>query len=413
MAAVRARASPLNSSSTRTGRQALSGLRVLDLSRWVAGEFATRLFGDYGAEVIKVEKPGEGSLTRHWGPFPDDVPNPEASALFLHLNLNKQSIALDLKSDSGRSTLLDLAATADVLVESFRPGYLEQIGLRPEVLHQRRPALVITRISAYGQTGPYRDYEATSLVLQAMGGPMNATGDAQRAPLRKPGLLEQYTVGRTAAQATMAGLFNARRTGGGSVIDVSSQEVLLSSGDRRASYLLSGSYSGINAPRGTRSAHRGASTFTGPFRALDGFVMLYVTNGAFWNRLVNWVGAQDPEFRAKYLDRRFLGDDRDEFRAYVSAWFAQRPKIELMEQAEAMRLPLTAMLGMDELLEHPHFRSRGAYVRAEHPVAGSLEYLGPSFAMANGYELRNTAPVLDHDGPRLRAELASSLGVSP
>jgi formyl-CoA transferase/CoA:oxalate CoA-transferase len=333
------------------------------------------------------------------------VPNPEASSLFLHVNLNKRSIVLDLHDDADRAVLLDLVATADALVESFRPGHLERLGIGPEVLQARNPRLVLTRISAFGQTGPYRDYEATGLVLQAMGGPMNATGEAHRPPLRKPGLLEQYTIGRTAAQATLAGLFNARRTGGGSVIDVSGQEVLMSSGDRRASYLTSASYSGINAPRGTRSAHRGASTFTGPFRARDGFVMLYITNAAFWNRLVNWVGAEDSAFRDKYLDRRFLGDDRDEFRAYVSNWFAQRPKNELMEQAEAQRIPLTAMLGMSELLQHEHFRSRGAYVQADHPVAGSLQYLGPSWHMENGYRLRRTAPLLDQHGAELRKEV--------
>lgn len=363
------------------------------------------MFGDYGADVIKVEKPGEGSLTRQWGPFPDDVPNPEASALFLHLNSNKRSIALDLHDPADRSVLLDLVATADALVESFRPGHLERLGLGPDELHERNPRLVVTRISAFGQTGPYRDYEATGLVLQAMGGPMNATGDANRAPLRKPGLLEQYTVGRTAAQATMAGLFNARRTGSGSVIDLSSQEVLLSSGDRRSSYLLSASYSGINAPRGTRSAHRGAFTFTGPFPAKDGFVMLYITNLAFWNRFINLVGADDPQFRAKYLDRRFLGDDRDEFRAYVTNWIGQQPKIELMERAEALRIPLTAMLGMDELLANEHFRSRGVFARGEHPVAGPLEYIGPSWRMARGYRLRTTAPLLDQDGADLRKEV--------
>ncbi len=135
-------------------RQVLSGIRVLDLSRWAAGEFATKLFADFGADVVKVEKPGEGSFTRHWGPFPGDKPDIEASALFLHLNTNKRSIALDLHAEEDRALLLRLAATADAVVESFRPGHLERLGLGPDVLQAANPRLVVTRISAVRQDRP-------------------------------------------------------------------------------------------------------------------------------------------------------------------------------------------------------------------------------------------------------------------
>ncbi|MDP9823953.1 CaiB/BaiF CoA transferase family protein [Nocardioides massiliensis] len=389
-------------------QQALAGLRVLDLSRWVAGEYATKLFADFGADVVKVEKPGEGSLTRAWGPFPDDVPDPERSALFLHLNTNKRSVALDLTDADDRAVLLGLVRDADALVESFRPGHLEALGLGPEVLRELNPRLVITRISAFGQTGPWRDREASGLVLQAAGGPMHATGQADRSPLRKPGLLEHYTVGRSAGQATMGALLRARRTGRGAVLDISGQEVLLAGADRRASYLLSASYSGITAPRGARSPHRHGATFTGPFRAADGFVMVYVTNQAFWNRFVHLVGAEDEAFRERYLDRQTVMDaDRDDFMAYVAQWIAKRPKIEVMEAAEAARIPVTAYLSVSEVLAHPHFRERGAFVEAEHPVAGRLEYAGPPWRMDRGYALRCTAPLLDQHGDAVREEALS------
>ncbi|MCJ0902865.1 CaiB/BaiF CoA-transferase family protein [Rhodococcus sp. ARC_M6] len=392
-------------------RQALQDLRILDLSRWVAGEYATKMFADFGADVVKIEKPGTGSLTRSWGPFPGDVPDPERSALFLHLNTNKKSLALDLESDSDREVLLGLVETADAVVESFRPGHLEMLGLGPDVLQARNPRLVITRISAFGQTGPYRDREATGLVLQAAGGPMNATGGADRAPLRKPGLLEHYTIGRTAGEATMAGLFSARRTGGGSVIDVSGQEVLLAGADRRASYLVSAAYSGMNAPRGVRSPHRHGVTFTGPFRASDGFVMLYVTNQAFWNRLVDIVGEHDREFHSRYHGREtIVGTDREEFMDYVIEWFAVRPKVAIMERCEAARIPVTAYLDVSELLRHEHFRSRDAFVRGSHPVAGTLDYTGAPWRMANGFRLRHTAPTLDQHGPEIRESLTTAGG---
>lgn len=393
--------------------QALSGVRILDLSRWAAGEYAAKLFADFGADVIKVEKPGEGSLTRHWGPFPGDVHNPEASALFLHLNTNKRSIALDLKDPADVDVLLGLIETADALVESFRPGHLESLGLGPDVLRKRNPRLVITRISAFGQDGPYRDREATGIVVQASGGPMNATGAADRAPLRKPGLLEHYTIGRTAGEATMAGLL-AARDGTGSVIDVSGQEVLLAGADRRASYLLSASYSGMVAPRGVRSPHRHGATFTGPFRTSDGFVMIYVTNQVFWNRLVDLVGADAPDFHARFHGRQTVsGQDRDDFLDHIAAWCLGSKKIDLMERCEAARIPVTAFLEISELLEHPHFRGRGAFAEIEHPVAGTLTYTGAPWRMRHGYAARTAAPLLDQHGAQLRDEHSTRRHAEP
>jgi len=398
---------------TRAGSaQALSGVRVIDLSRWVAGEYATKLFADFGADVVKVERPGAGSLTRAWGPFPGDRPDPERSALFLHLNTNKRSIALDLRDPADREVLLALVRSADALVESFRAGHLEGLGLGPDVLRAVNPRLVVTRISAFGQTGPLRDREASGLVLQAAGGPMHATGQAERAPLRKPGLLEHYTVGRSAGQATMAGLLRARRTGKGATIDVSGQEVLLAGADRRASYLLSASYSGLVAPRGARSPHRHGATFTGPFRAADGFVMVYVTNQAFWDRFVELVGAEDLAFRERFLGRQTVaGRDREDFLAHVAGWIAARPKVAVMEAAESARIPVTAYLSVSEVLAHPHFRERGAFVAADHPVAGRLEYAGPPWRTERGFALRSAAPLLDQHGAQIRAELGEAAEV--
>jgi formyl-CoA transferase/CoA:oxalate CoA-transferase len=391
------------------GRQVFTGLRVVDLSRWVAGEYATKLFADFGADVVKVEKPGSGSRSRHWALVPGEQPDPEANPLFLHLNTNKRSIAVDLHSAEGVELVKRLIARSDAVIESFRPGHLERLGLGPDVLRESNPRLVVTRISPFGQSGPYRDREATGIVLQAAGGPMNATGDAHRAPQRKPGLLEQYTIGRTAGEATLAGLYHARRTGTGSTIDVSGQEVLLSSADRRASYLVTAAYSGVNAPRGVRSAHRGQSTFTGPFRAADGFVMIYITNQEFWNRLIRLIGADDEAFRAKFLDRPQLGDDWPAFMSYLKAWFAARPKIQIMEAAEAARIPCTAYLQMDELYDHPHFRGRGAFVTADHPVAGRLDYFGAPWRMRDGFQLRRTAPRLGEHTAEVTAELEMSV----
>ena len=396
------------------GRQIFAGLRVLDLSRWVSGEFCTKHFGDFGADVIKVEKPGEGSLTRRLGPFPDDVPDREKSALFLHLNINKRSISLDFSSATGRELLLRIAAKADLIVESFRPGTLERHDLGPEVLHTLNPRVVITRISAFGQTGRYRDYEATGLVLQAMGGPMNATGAADRPPHRKPGFLEHYTIGRMAAEASLAGLFAVRKSGRGAVVDVSGMEVLLAGADRRAPYLLTAAYAGVNAPRGVRSPHRGGSTFAGAFQCRNGYVVIYVTNPEFWSRFVDLVGEDNQEFRSTYRTR-FDFDSAEEaskFEETARTWFARHSKFEVMQRAQAARIPLTAVFDIGEVFENPHFRERGFFVRAEHPMAGALEYLGPPWRMRGGWQLRHTAPLLGADTMPILEELGLDLNAA-
>ncbi len=368
------------------GGQVLSSLRVLDLSRWVAGEFCTKLFADFGADVIKIERPGEGSLTRRWGPFPGDFPDPEASALFLHLNTNKRSVTLDFSSASGRDLLLRLVERADLVVESFRPGSLERHGLGPEVLRAGNPRLVLTRISAFGQTGRYRDREATGLTLQAAGGPMNATGVAGLPPHRKPGLLEHYTVGRMAGEASLAGLTAGRRTGAGSVIDVSGMETLLAGADRRASFLMTAAYSGVNAPREVG--------FSGAYRCQDGYVMLFVTNPEFWDRLVDLVAGDDDDFRQRYAGRFAMqaSEEWEAFLRHLNAWFAARPKVQIMEEGEAHRIPLTAFFDVSEVLAHPHFRDRGCFVAADHPVAGRLEYVGAPWRMEGGWRCATPRP---------------------
>ena len=157
------------------GHQPLSDVRVLDLTHGISGPYCTKLLADFGADVIKVERPG-GDYARTLGPFPDDIPHPEKSGLFLFLNTNKRGIVLDLKTPDGVEMLKKLVRDADILVENFRPGVMSSLGLGYETLSAINPNLVMTSISNFGQTGPYRDFLATELTLFAMGGAMNRTG---------------------------------------------------------------------------------------------------------------------------------------------------------------------------------------------------------------------------------------------
>lgn len=150
--------------------QALDGVKVLDLSEGIAGPYCTRLLGGFGADVTKVEKPGEGDTSRKAGPFPKDIPHPEKSARFLHLNINKKGITLNLETTAGREILRQLTKKADILVESFEPGQMSDWGLDYESLEKINPGLVVTFITPFGQTGPYRNYKWSSAVLDALGG---------------------------------------------------------------------------------------------------------------------------------------------------------------------------------------------------------------------------------------------------
>jgi len=187
----------------------LADLRVIDLSHFVAGPYCTKLLADFGAEVIKVEKPGQGDGARTLGPFCHDDPHPEKSGLFLYLNTNKKSITLNLKTETGVGILKQLVTDADILVENFEPRVMPSLGLSYEVLKQMNPKLVMTSISNFGQTGPYRDYKATSMTMFAMGGAMAITGDEHR-PLSPWGSQAEYMAGLVGFQATMIAIFPSR-----------------------------------------------------------------------------------------------------------------------------------------------------------------------------------------------------------
>ena len=184
---------------------ALTALKVLDFTHYVAGPYCTKLLADYGADVIKVEPPS-GDGARQIGPFPNDVPHPEQSGLFLHLNTNKRSIVINLKGHGAADLICSLASWADVVVESFRPGVAERLGVGYEQLSAVNPRLIYTSISNFGQTGPYRDYKGSEIVFYGMGGEMHSTGLADREPLKLGGNVGLYQAGAVAAVATMGAI---------------------------------------------------------------------------------------------------------------------------------------------------------------------------------------------------------------
>jgi len=204
----------------------LSVLRVLDLSEGVAGAFCAKLLAGFGADVIKIERPGAGDPLRHHGPFPDDVPHGEKSALFLYLNTGKRSITLDIAKRSGALLFRRLAEGAEVVVESFRPGYLADLGLGYRSLSRIKPRLVMTSVTPFGQNGPYAGYRATNLTTSAAGGRMAVAGEPDRGPLETGGYQAEYLAGLHAFAATAVVAFSADATEVGQHIDVAAMECL-------------------------------------------------------------------------------------------------------------------------------------------------------------------------------------------
>ena len=201
----------------------LSGFKVLDLSSGVAGPYATRLMASMGADVIKVEPP-EGEESRREGPFPDDEPHPERSALFLYLNVGKRGVTLDLDTPTGRKMLLLLASWADVLVESYQPSRAAELGLTYEALQEANPALVMTSVTDFGQTGPYKDHNARTLNHYAYGGLMYITGRPEKEPLQMGPRVPEYGTGQNAFVATLSALWHRESTGEGQHVDISVAE---------------------------------------------------------------------------------------------------------------------------------------------------------------------------------------------
>lgn len=387
----------------------LSDLTVLDLTHHIAGPYCTKLLATYGAEVIKIERPGHGDPTRQVGPFPGDEPHAERSGLFLHLNTNKQSVTINLQHPRGQALVHELVKQVDIVVENFAPRVLPALGLDYATLERLNPRLVMTSISNFGQTGPYRDWRAQDIVIYAMGGAMHLTGLPEREPLRLALHLMAYQGGNTAAAATMTGVLGVQRLGIGQHIDVSLFEVHASSIDRRTTGLVGYQYTG---EAGYREASVGFGVYpVGVIPCQDGYIYTLVFPHV-WERLVAAMRLpevlNDPRFASPIA--RFQQENRAPFLELFEAWLAQHTRYQAMEKAQAQRVPLTALNPPSAVLHDPHFRARGFFVEVAHPEAGTLPYTREPFRMAaTPAEPVRPAPLL---GQHTDAVLRQRLGLS-
>jgi CoA:oxalate CoA-transferase len=375
--------------------QALSGVKVLDLSWHITGPYCTKLLADYGADVIKVERPGKGDPTRTMGPFFKDDPNPEKSGLFLHLNTNKKGITLNLKSATGKKILKRLVADTDILVESFRPQVMPSLGLDYQTLEKINPGLVMVSISSFGQTGPYRDFKASEIVEYAMGGEMYSTGIAGREPLKLGGNVIQYQAGTVAAVATLGAFYAAEDQGVGQYVDISIMETQAGSADRRIMYILSYIMAGVLTTRWPppREAVRMLIMPQGVYPCKDGFVNT-LSLPQWWSRYIEALGMpelkDDPRFQNIYSAEAGM-----EFDAIWYSWLADHTKQELFDIFIKSKIASAPVNSPEDLLNYTQLKARKYFVEVDHPATGKVSYPGAPFKMSEtSWKIRRPAPLL-------------------
>lgn len=334
-----------------------AGLRVVDLSTQISGPYATKLLCDAGAEVIKVE-PAAGDPLRRWTASGQDLPPGEDGPLFEFLNASKRSVVLDIESEEDRGVLVDLIATADVVIESFAPGTLDRLGLSLSVLQQRNPGLSLVSITPFGQTGPWRDRPSTEFTLQAAVGSTYNRGLPGRKPVAAGGRLGEWAVGAFAAVGGLCAWLSARKTGAGQYVDVSSFETLILS--MTTYHDLNGQWVEGLLPRGIE--------LPSIEPAKDGWVGFCTITGQQWVDFCAMIGQQAVGEDHAYLEGYHRMQHIDFIQEIVHSWTRERTVDEIVEVATLMRVPVAPVGDGRTLPEMDHFKARGTYRKNEKGV---------------------------------------------
>jgi len=350
--------------------QALDHLKVLELCNFVCGPYCTKLLADLGAEVIKIEPPGVGDESRRRGPFLNDIPHPERSGLFLYLNTNKLGITLDIKTSKGRGILTELIKQTDIFVEDNPLKVMKELGLTYQELKKINPRLVMTSITPFGQTGPYRDYKAHEMNLYHAGGegyllPTQSPG-LTREPVKAGGLVGDCICGLSSAIATLAAAYNLNETGVGQHIDVSKQDVLMT-----MVLLEIAMYANMGI---VRNRLERPLLMPIPMECQDGYIMISALTDREWQDLVKFMGnpswASDEMF-SHWLFRHTNGD---KINPHIREFVKHYKKEELFQQLQEKTLAAAPVNTSEDLVHSAQMESRGFFAEVEHPEAGKLRH---------------------------------------
>jgi crotonobetainyl-CoA:carnitine CoA-transferase CaiB-like acyl-CoA transferase len=379
-------------------RMPLEDVAVLDLSHALAGPFCSTMLADFGAEVVKLEPKGAGDIARAWGP---PLPGSETS-YFVSLHRNKKGIALDLKHPRGKELFFSLVERCDVVLENYRTGALERLGLGYEEARKRNPGIIYCSVSGFGQDGPYRDRAALDLILQAESGMISVTGEPGGHGVRAGTSIADMTAGMYAAYGIMLALRVKERTGVGQWIDVSMLEGQLSLlGTMIGGYLADGQ---VPEPMGT--AYKALLPYQ-TFRTKSRDLALAVGSEKLWREFCDVIGAPELRDDPRYAKNRDRAKNRESLIARLQEIFLTRT----YEEWEAILLPRGIPMGaintIPQVVEHPQVKARGALVEMDHPRAGKVRMVGPAIRLSETPgSVRTPAPMLgEHTGEVLEKML--------
>jgi len=379
---------------------ALEGIRVLDLAD-EKGLPCTKFLADLGADVIKIEPPS-GDATRARPPFAGDIPHPERSLYFLHHNANKRGITLNLASPDGQALFKQLARKADVVVETFAPGTMAGWGLGYSELAAINPRIVVTSITTFGQTGPWRDYKGGELIAFSLGGLMALSGEPGGSPCVAPGEMACGITSMHAVLATQVALFHRNRTGLGQHIDVS----LAEGAGHVGSYVVPLYSRGKKKPERESHLRHAGELYQDLYRCKDGWVRLFILDRAHWRAFVEWMDSpemadpafEDPHFRVEHMDR---------ISPYVDKLCMQYTKSEINLEAQRRHLAVTPVSTPAEFANSEQTKARGFFEEVAHPVVGTYGQIGAMHKYSqSAASVRSAAPLLgQHNDDVYRGEL--------
>jgi crotonobetainyl-CoA:carnitine CoA-transferase CaiB-like acyl-CoA transferase len=383
---------------------ALSSLKIIEVGDLAAAPYCTKLMADMGADVVKVERPGHGDRSRTRGPFPADLPHPDKSGMFLYLNTNKRGVTIDIARAEGFEILEKLVAGADILVHNVNPVEMDAIGLSYARMLKANPKLVMTSITPYGLTGPYRDYRAEDMSVWCAGGVNVLNGNAahpELPPLKVFGHQAGYQGGVHGAAATVAAALVQAREGVGQHIDVSMQECVSVQLEMTFEYWP---YMGMIATRLGQKPLQPVETMA----CKDGFIYLCCIEEHQWRNFVHIMG--DPE----WADEEIFGDrlkralNWDVLKVLLEEWVSQQTVLDLYRKAQARRVPFAPVSTMGDLLNSEHLKARGFFVEIAQPVAGTHKYPGAPLKYGRTpWEIRRPAPTLGQHN----AEVFGAIGI--
>jgi len=370
--------------------QALEGIRVLDLSQGVSGPYCTKLLGSFGADVIKIEDPSQGDISRRMGPFFEHLPDQETSATYLYLNTNKKSVTLNLNTHSGVETLKKLLPEIDVVVENFQPGVVASMGLDYPVIEAINPAIVMASISYFGQDGPYRDYKGNSMIGFAVTGQMHQTGEPDREPLKSAGFQPEYQAGLHAYDAILAALYWRENSGQGQYIDVSAMEAM-------AYYhefsIVTWTHVQVESIRAGNMYPVGGHPLN-LIPCKDGYVTMSCVTPKQSENLFVLIGLPDLLEDLRFATAAVRWDNYKEFDEAVAPWFMEHTMEEIVDLAQELRIPCTYVPTFGQLHDDVQLNARDYWVAIEHPSVGLQPYAGAPFKMSETPWRATRAPLL-------------------